>query len=353
MNPTAPQTSASAAAVPAPAGIWITEVFRLTRWELYLAWRRMMAKVLIIIMVVAYALVITVVGIGLTSVQNQPTPTAQDLQFQCPPDATGCSTPTPQEIKQIQQEQEARKQATIAQFSDPVTFPTSLGFAATVTRIVGLILICILAGALVGSEYGFSTQRLAFSRGTSRLQMLTAQAVALAVISMVVAAGMLVIGAIVGLMMGPAFGMGVSMPSFGGWMEIIKFFLAFSFSLFTYTLVALAAATLGKSTAAGVGLALGVIVIELILTPILQAIGGAMYNFAHIDFGNVLQHIPDWFLGSNVGALLGYAGQYPISLAPAPSNNFSFVRALLVSLVYCAIFFGGSYFLLSRRDVTE
>jgi ABC-type transport system involved in multi-copper enzyme maturation permease subunit len=234
-----------------------------------------------------------------------------------------------------------------------VAFPTSLGFAATVTRIVGLILSCILAGALVGSEYGFSTQRLAFSRGTSRLQMLTAQAAALAVISMVVAAGMLIIGAIVGLTMGPAFGVGVSMPSFGGWMEIIKFFLAFSFSLFVYTLVALAAATLGKSTAAGVGLALGVIVIELILTPILQAIGGAMYNFAHIDFGNVLQHIPDWFLGNNVGALLGYAGQYPISLAPAPSNDFSLARALLVSLVYCAIFFGGSYFLLSRRDVTE
>lgn len=349
MNPTAPQ--ASATAVPAPAGIWITEVFRLTRWELYLAWRRVMSKVLIIIMVVAYALVITVVGIGLTAIQNESV--QQTPIVQCPPDATECSTPTPQQLKQIQDEQNAQRAASIAQFSDPVTFPTSLGFAATVTRIVGLILICILAGALVGSEYGFSTQRLAFSRGTSRLQMLTAQAVALAVISMIVAAGMLVIGAIVGLIMGPAFGAGVSMPSFGGWMEIIKFFLAFSFSLFAYTLVALAAATLGKSTAAGVGLALGVIVIELILTPILQAIGGALYNFAHIDFGNVLQHIPDWFLGSNVGALLGYAGQYPIGLAPAPSNDFSFARALLVSLVYCAIFFGGSYFLLSRRDVTE
>jgi hypothetical protein len=34
MNPTAPQTSASASVIPAPAGIWITEVFRLTRWEL-------------------------------------------------------------------------------------------------------------------------------------------------------------------------------------------------------------------------------------------------------------------------------------------------------------------------------
>lgn len=342
MNPTAPQTSSGASVLPAPAGIWITEVFRLTRWELYLAWRRVMAKVLIIIMIVAYALVITVVGIGLTAIQNEPAPQS----FQCPPDAVGCQAPSQQELNQ-------ERTASIAQFSDPVTFPTSLGFAATVTRIVGLILICILAGALVGSEYGFSTQRLAFSRGTSRLQMLTAQAVALAVISMVVAAGMLVIGAIVGLIMGPAFGVGISMPSFGGWMEIIKFFLAFSFSLFAYTLVALAAATLGKSTAAGVGLALGVIVIELILTPILQAIGGALYNFAHVDFGNVLQHIPDWFLGSNVGALLGYAGQYPISLAPAPSNDFSFARALLISLVYCAIFFGGSYFLLSRRDVTE
>ncbi|HEY1389378.1 MAG TPA: ABC transporter permease subunit [Ktedonobacterales bacterium] len=343
MNPTAPQTSGGVSAIPAPAGIWITEVFRLTRWELYLAWRRVMAKVLIILMVVAYALVITVVGIGLTAIQNQPAP---QQSFQCPPGAVDCQAPSQQELDQ-------ERAASIAQFSDPVTFPTSMGFAAAVTRIVGLILICILAGALVGSEYGFSTQRLAFSRGTSRLQMLTAQAVALAVISMVVAAGMLVIGAIVGLLMGPAFGVGVSMPSFGGWMEIIKFFFAFSFSLFAYTLVALAAATLGKSTAAGIGLALGVIVIELILTPILQAIGGALYNFAHVDFGNVLQHIPDWFLGSNVAALLGYAGQYPIGLAPTPSADFSFARALLVSLAYCAIFFGGSYFLLSRRDVTE
>jgi hypothetical protein len=67
----------------------------------------------------------------------------------------------------------------------------------------------------------------------------------------------------------------------------------------------------------------------------------------------MLQHIPDWFLGSNVGALLGYAGQYPIGLAPTPSADFTLARALIISLVYCAIFFSGSYLLLSRRDVTE
>jgi hypothetical protein len=137
-------------------------------------------------------------------------------------------------------------------------------------------------------------------------------------------------------------------------MEIIKFFFAFSFSLFAYTMVALAAATLGKSTAAGVGLALGVIVIELILTPILTAIGIALVEIAHNDFGNVLQHIPDWFLGQNVGALLGLAGQYPIGLAAAaPAADFTLARSLLVALAYCVVLFGGSYLLLSRRDVTE
>ncbi|HEY7342503.1 MAG TPA: ABC transporter permease subunit [Ktedonobacterales bacterium] len=353
MNSTAPQTSASTSALPAPAGIWITEVFRLTRWELYLAWRRAMAKVLIILLVVFYAIVLAFVGFALASIQNESTAPETPI-VQCPPDATECSTPTPQQLKQIQDEQNAQRAASIAQFSDPVTFPTSLGFAASFTRIVGLILICILAGALVGSEYGFGTQRLAFSRGTSRLQMLTAQTVALAVISMIVAAGMLVLATIVGLTMGPAFGVAVSAPSFGGWMEIIKFFFAFSFSLFVYTMVALAAATLGKSTAAGVGLALGVIVIELILTPILTAIGIALVEIAHNDFGNVLQHIPDWFLGQNVGALLGLAGQYPIGLAAAaPAADFTLARSLLVALAYCVVLFGGSYLLLSRRDVTE
>lgn len=340
MNTTAPKVSIPA--TPAPTGVWITEVLRLTRWELYLAWRRVMAKVLIVLMLVAYALVIGVVGIGLTAIQNQPPQQA----YQCPPDAVDCHAPTQAELDQ-------ERAATLAQFSGPVTFPTSLGFAATVTRIVGLILICILAGTLVGSEYGFSTQRLALSRGTSRLQILTAQAAALAVISMILAAGMLLVGALVGLIMGPAFGQGISVPSFSGWIEIFKFFIAFAFSLFAYTLVALAAATLGKSTAAGVGLTLGVIVIELIVGPILTTIGVILVNVAHYDFGKVLQHIPDWFLGSNVGALLGYAGQYPIGLASDPGPDYTLARVLIVSLVYCAIFFGGSYLLLSRRDVTE
>lgn len=352
MNATTPQSRISGLALPAPAGIWIIEVLRLTRWELYLAWRRVMAKVLLILLVVFYAIVIGFIGVALTAIQNQPVNEPQS-SFQCPPDATGCVTPSPEEIKQIQEQQKAQRAASLAQFSDPVTFPTSLGLAASYTRIVGLILICILAGTLVGSEYGFSTQRLAFSRGTSRLQVLTAQTVAMALVSLIVAAGMLLLGTLVGLTVGPAFGATASAPSFGGWMEILKFFFAFAFSLFAYTLVAQAAATLGKGTAAGIGLALGVIVLELILGGILNAVGLVLENVAHNDLGKFLQHVPDWFLGNNVGALMGHAGQYPIGLAPAPGPDLTFARVLIVSLIYCAIFFGGSYLLLSRRDVTE
>lgn len=338
MNPTTPQASAGASVLPAPAGIWITEVLRLTRWELYLAWRRVMAKVLIILVVVFYAIVIGFISIGISSIINQPIQSNQ-----CPPNVTDCQAPSTEQLK-------AERDSALAPLTDIVTFPTSLGFAASYTRVVGLILLCILAGTLVGSEYGFSTQRLAFSRGTSRLQMLSAQAIALAVISMILAVGMLLVGTLVGLIVGPAFGTAVSAPSFGGWMEIIKFFFAFSFSLFAYALVALAAATLGKSTAAGIGLALGWFLLEFI-------VGGILTNLAPLllqnDTGKMLQHIPDWFLGSNVGALLGYAGHYPIGLAPTPSADFSLARSLIISLVYCAIFFGGSYLLLSRRDVTE
>jgi ABC-type transport system involved in multi-copper enzyme maturation permease subunit len=341
MNPTAPQASARSSFIPAPAGIWLIEALRLTRWELYLAWRRTMAKVLIILVIVFYAIVISFISIGISSIINQPI-----QSYQCPPNAVDCQAPTAEQLK-------AERASELTPLTDIVTFPTSLGFAASYTRVVGLLLLCIMAGTLVGSEYGFGTQRLAFSRGTTRLQILTAQTTALAVISMILAAGMLMVGALTGMIVGPAFGLAISAPSFGGWMEIIKFFLAFSFSLFTYALMALAAATLGKSTAAGIGLALGVILIELILTPILTTIGAALVTLAHVDFGNVLQHIPDWFLGQNVGALLGYAGQYPIGLASSPSAGLTLARTLIVSLAYCAVFFGGSYLLLSRRDVTE
>ncbi|HET8905944.1 MAG TPA: hypothetical protein VFN11_03165 [Ktedonobacterales bacterium] len=352
MNATAPQASAPASVTALSAGTWVIEVLRLTRWELYLAWRRVMTKVLIILLVISYAIVVGFISFAIVQITNQPVQSGQS--FQCPPDATGCVTPSPQEIQQMQQDQAKQRAASLAQFSDPVTFPTSLGFAATFARIVGLLLICILAGALIGSEYGYSTQRLAFSRGTSRLQMLVAQTFALAVISMILVAGMLVLATLVGLTVGPALGVSVSAPSFGGWMEIVKFFFAFSFSLFAYTLVALVAATLGKSTVAGVGLALGWIVLELIVGGVLTGIGLILENVGqNRDLGHTLQHIPDWFLGNNVGALLGHAGQYPIALAPDPGPDLTFARSLIVSLIYCAIFFGGSYLLLSRRDVTE
>ncbi|HEU5349822.1 MAG TPA: ABC transporter permease subunit, partial [Ktedonobacterales bacterium] len=295
---------------------------------------------LIILLVAFYAITIGFLCFVTAQVMNQPLEVGR-----CPPNAIGCQEPSQQELQR-------ERAAEIAPLTDQFTFPTSLGFAASFTRVVGLILICIMAGTLVGSEYGFSTQRLALSRGTSRLQILLAQTLALAVFSMIVAAGMLVLGTLVGAVVGPAFGIAVSAPSFGGWMEILKFFLAFAFSLFAYTIVALGAATLGKSTAAGIGLALGYIVLEFIMSSVLTAIGTVLVA-THNDIGKMLQHIPDWFLGNNVGAIMGHAGQYPIALAAAPSADLTLARTLIVSLIYCAIFFGGSFLLLSRRDVTD
>jgi hypothetical protein len=117
-------------------------------------------------------------------------------------------------------------------------------------------------------------------------------------------------------------------------------------------MVALAAATLGKGTPAGIGLSLGYIVLELILGGILLGVGAILQSL-HNDTGAWIQRIPDWFLGNNVGAVLGHAGQYPVGLVASPDANLTLARTLIVSLIYCAIFFGISFLLLSRRDVTE
>lgn len=332
----------SAAAVPQPSGTWLTEVLRLTRWELFLAWRRVMAKVLLGILLGVFVIVLSFVMIGYISVASQPDPATY---MRCPPQAQGCVDPNPAEIEAIRQQQ----QQEVNGIRDLLTFPTSLNLTGNYVRVMGLIVLAVLAGTLIGSEYGFGTQRLVFARGVSRGQMLTAQVLALAVLSLVTAGLMLLVGMLVGLILGPALGAALSLPSLGAWIEIVKFWVAVSLYLFGYTLVALFAATLGRGTAAGIALALGFMLLEIVAGSILSVVGLILRN----DTGEKLQRIPDWFLGNNAGALVGHAGQYPLDLASAPPSELTFVRALFTVLVYAAVFIGGSYLLLRSRDVTE
>jgi ABC-type transport system involved in multi-copper enzyme maturation permease subunit len=258
-----------------------------------------------------------------------------------------CGQITPEQ----QQQEEQRRQQFISQERAAMTFPESLGTAGSYISFMGVILLCILAGSLIGGEYGFGTVRLALSRGVGRAQMIVAQVEALAVLALGLAAAILILGAIAGLIVGPSLGATIPSIPGGGWLEIAGYWLAVSLNLFAFELVAFFIATLGRSTAAGIAASLGYVLLEGIVGGILVAISKAVPG----DISGFLGHVPEWFLGINAAAVNTNVAQSPVDLGVSTSSvivQLATWRGLLVTLGYCVLLAGLSYLLVRQRDVT-
>lgn len=310
-------TSEQANALPTSSLGWLTETWRLTRWQLFLARRRLISKILLILLVVLYLVVVAFVA----------------LLFFASSDSSGPGDLFANAVRNL------------------ISFPTSLSLVTVYTRIVGVILLCVLVGALTGSEYGFGTLRLILPRGTSREQLLVAQISAVAILSLATAGFMFLVASLVGLILGPITGATIIFPSLASWTEIVKFWLALSFQLFGYALIAYFAGTLGRSTLAGVAMSLGYVFLEVFVSGVITTIA-TITSVTNPASGERIGHIPDWFLGTNTSAITTIVGQYPLTL-DLGSTSLSLVRALSVALLYCVLLIGGSYLLLTRRDVTD
>ncbi|HEX6123542.1 MAG TPA: hypothetical protein VFY89_10300 [Ktedonobacterales bacterium] len=318
------ETAQQLSSAPRATGSALAHTWRLVRWELFLARRRALAKVLAIILLVGYLLV---VGFILASYAITASNSSVDLVLQ--------------------------------PIRDLLTFPNSLVVGGIFTARLAPLLICILAGAVIGGEYGYSTQRLAFSRGVGRGQMLTAQVAALGLLALGTAVGMMALSALTGMLLGPAVGGIVTAPGQDGWKEIGAYTLVLALILWVYALLAAFFATLGRSVAAGIGIALGWLFVEGIVASIFQGLG-----LLPGDFFKFLGHIPDWFLGINTSALKITTSSAPLnfSLLDAPpgssalgfgSSSLSLGHALAVVVAYGVVFVAVSYVLLRSRDITD
>ncbi len=202
----------------------VEETLRLGMWNVFLAWRRTMSKVLLGLLLGAYALlVLSLLLLYALAVANSD-------------EVTG--------VRAI------------------LTFPTSLALPGALVRYLAPIFAAILAGALVGGEYAFGTYRLSLARGNSRAQVLGGQILAMAFIALIVSALMLALGLLVGVTLGPLLGSDLVIPYPDGWVQILWYWLALSLNIWGYMLVALFFATWGRSAAAGIGGALGVFIVE-------------------------------------------------------------------------------------------
>jgi ABC-type transport system involved in multi-copper enzyme maturation permease subunit len=365
MTPGIPQDYPLAA--PSANNDWLSHTWRLVRWNLKLARRRLMSKILLAILLVGFLLVagflvLTYLFIDSASRANVsaacPTPVATSQTSETSPGSgqASCNPNTAQEQQSLQTATNEELQI--------LSFPTILGWTGGYTGFMGIILLCTLAGAVVGGEYSFGTQRLALSRGASRAQVLAGQVGALAILALGTAGMMLIIGTLTGFTLGPALGATLSGIGPDGALQILAFWLVTSLHLFAYALIALLLATLGRSTAAGIAGSLGYVLFEAIALGIISTVALVLVASGSA-FGDVLNHVQDFFLGPNLSGLLSGIDQSPLDLGGGGSSASAAsaggltpyvippLQGLIASILYCVLLVGLSYWVLRKRDVTH
>ena len=128
------------------------------------------------------------------------------------------------------------------QYSEPqsqvaklLVFPGSISISGQYFNEVGTLLLIVLAGALVGSEYSYGTHRLSLARGVGRGQLLAAQVIAVAILALIASGVTLLLGTIAGVFGGLALS-GSSALSVAGAGELLGFWLAIALNTFAYAL---------------------------------------------------------------------------------------------------------------------
>jgi ABC-type transport system involved in multi-copper enzyme maturation permease subunit len=331
MTTTTSSTLPAPVAAPRANGDWLTLTLRMTRWNLFQMWRRIMSKVLLGLLLGFYVLVVL----------------ALLLAFAV---SRGASTQGSSGI------------------ADVLTFPRSTALAVEYVAFFGVVFTCILTGAVVGGEYGFNTLRLALSRGIGRGQVIVAQTAALLALAFITALGMGLVGTFVGVTIGPLLGGTPEGLTADALPQLLGYIAATGLRIFVYTMIALFFGTLTRSTAGGIGGALGFIVVELVALPIVTAIITVQREsalFTHLPvpgYVDTLTVVRKVFIQTNADALVGAAREGPLTLELFPVSRQaaallptppSAAQAFLVLLVWCAAAGALSYWLTRQRDVTD
>jgi ABC-2 type transport system permease protein len=284
---------------------------RLVRWELFLAWRRRgMVITLSALLLAGYTLVQLFMWLSWANL---------DLYSE-------------------QQQQIAKL----------LSFPMSISVAGQYFNEVGALLLIVLAGALIGSEYSYGTHRLSLARGVGRGQLLMAQVIALGILALLASGVLLLLGTVVGAFGGMALG-GAEALSVAGLGELVGFWLAVALNAFAYALLALWIGTLGRSVAAAIAGPLVYIFIELVATSLFTVFRYAPNPSAMTRF---ISSIPDYLLGSNTSEVIQLGGQSPYRLLEH-TGQLGLAHALIVVAVYCALFIASAYLVFRGRDVRE
>lgn len=215
-----------------------------------------------------------------------------------------------------------RQTATFSDYSD-FGIGMSVGFFAS-------IMLIIISAGIMGSEYGWNTLRPLVARSKSRVSLISAKLVAVAIYSVIfvialalVVAGMFFIGSWV---VGEPSGFSMSILG-DGLAESLKML----FSSLPYITLAFMLATVFRSNTAGIAGALGLTFIE---QPVFALLGLA---------SDVFKDVEKWGISYNVNRVAGVD----------PGNSGDVSQSVVLILIYSVAFLVVSYMVFTRRDVTS
>ena len=206
---------------------------------------------------------------------------------------------------------------------------------------LGGVFALILGVLSQGSEYGWGTIKTLYTQRPGRIAMLSGKLGALSLTILVMVLALFAVDAAAGYVVASIDGKSTSFPAAvdilkgvgAGWL-IFEFWAVLGFAL----------ATLFRQSAMAIGLGLAyAIVIEGIIFSIAANVGG-----------DTVRQIESWFPVANTGYLSrSFGTALPEALVrtiPKPIADAN--HAVIVLLVYLAVFIVGSALLLRARDVT-
>jgi ABC-2 type transport system permease protein len=229
---------------------------------------------------------------------------------------------------------------------------------SAVRQYSGLV-IAILAVMLISAEFQFGTIRIVLGRGVGRIRLLLSKISALLIAGLIALVVILALNfvelAILAAAQGKSDAVFGHIPSYL-WSDAGLYLLTILYNLVVTMLFAVFVTVLSRSLAVGLVVALVYFFVESIVGAILGNVGNATNN-------KIWSDIPNYFLGTNLSqlaaaalperAFLSAAGVVARGGGGAGGTAFDATHAIVVTLVYSAIFLGVSLYLTWKRDVLQ
>ena len=314
---------------------YLSVLLRLIGMDLYKVRRRLLSKVLLLVATLVIGGGFFVLGVA--AIHDASLPATSYTPDSCArfPHNPHCINHPPALVDR-QHEKQIELNGVALFLNMPGTWNAQERFIVEELVVLGVI----MAGMLAGAEYSLGTVRLMFTRGPTRVQFLLAKIAVIAICAVPTVPFLILLGSGVGAAMAhlAGIGAGLSFLTAAVFGHFVLFVLLGMLFWFSYMLMAVFFGTVGRSTTAGVVGPLVWIFVE----PALASVMAGLSGFA--------QHIPDYFLGTNLLSLIhdqehalsiGATGAYPVG------------HSLLVVAAYLIAFVGVACWLTVRRDVTH